>query len=88
MTTRFGILANKHKKLVIASWAVCTAVLAVLLVPAVVDNIAGNKSSDSFYIRSNQDAGVIIFVHGVMGDSTDSSCVIARDNETAPRFNI
>jgi pimeloyl-ACP methyl ester carboxylesterase len=72
MRTWLGILAHKHKKLVIASWAVCTALLVVLLLPTVVDNIAGDKSPDSFYVRSNQDTGVIIFVHGVMGDSIDT----------------
>jgi pimeloyl-ACP methyl ester carboxylesterase len=64
------LLLDKSRRSITIAWIVLSATLVALIL---VENGGGNQpTQESFFVRSNQDNGVVIFVHGVLGDSIDS----------------
>jgi pimeloyl-ACP methyl ester carboxylesterase len=60
---------RKWRRSLLAIWCVFTIlVFAQVVLPLIVPS-GGGVQYASFYVRNNQDRGVIIFVHGVLGDS-------------------
>jgi len=66
------LFLRNRRKAILGTWLILSLLLGASIVPSVLAPGSGEKSQEAFYVRHNQNNGVIVFVHGVMGDSTDT----------------
>ncbi len=57
-----------RKRAVIAAWSIVSVVLILVVLVPLFEPDGGADARRPFYVRNNQDKGVIVFVHGVTGD--------------------
>jgi pimeloyl-ACP methyl ester carboxylesterase len=60
------------RKSVVVAWFIVSAFVFIFVLLPVFDTDTGAEGHRSHYVRSNQDNGVIVFVHGVLGDSVST----------------
>lgn len=68
----FVIIIRRWRKSVVTGWGALSLSLFALILLPVIDTNGVAEGHTSYYVRSNRDQGVIIFVHGVLGDAVST----------------
>lgn len=63
------IFIRRWKSFVITVWSALSAIVFALILLPVIDTNGVAEGHTSYYVRSNRNQGVIVFVHGVLGDA-------------------
>jgi len=63
---------HKRRRSLVIIWCIFSIFLFAVIVLPLIETDGGGGGQRSFYVRSNEGKGVIIFVHGVLGDSVST----------------